>query len=69
MTNFMAAAEDVKPQADEKSTTRERERLNTFSFSRCRLKRSGIGQSALCRPRATGAPTHRHGNHGGDGDE
>ena len=66
MTNFMANAADVKPQADEKSTTRERERLNTFSFSRCRLKRSGIGQSALCRPRATGATTHRHGNIGGE---
>ena len=51
---------NVKPCAGVAAATRretnrpERGRLNTFLFLRRRLKSSGIGQPALCRPRATG---------------
>jgi len=47
--------------ATQRETNRpERGRLNTFLFLRRRLKISGIGQPALCRPRATGVRQSRH---------
>lgn len=49
--------------------TREGERLNIVSFSRRRLKISGIGQPGLCRPRATGAHTTHSNVNGGPCDE
>jgi len=54
MINVKPCAGVAAATGHERPTAQKGERLNTFSFLRRRLKSSGIGQPALCRPRATG---------------